>query len=509
MLLKTLIKKNLLTTRKSVSNISTSLINCTSDSFELNIHQTNVQDSSSDFSLNKPILSLHCTANEPKLNLNNSEIIQNSKTSFVKDKIVDIENTLPETTARVTDSSTKSNVQNEYFPNDKALFDNILLSEQKKTDLIYLGPCQPTQSEIIEKEFPKIMNKNERQYAFDSKFYFYINKKDKLSESYKSSWLAYSPRNHYAYCHFCWIFGDNEAKKSSWYRGFTDWKHFKDSYSAHAQSKMHLRSSIATFNFKKLKDIKSSLSNQIDDEVKKWKEILTILFDTVRTLCASGLPLRGHRENIGIPGNHGIYLNIIDLISRHNSTQHRLGYFQACDNMINELEIRTTNFTSLHKLFDFLQPSKLKDITNDELDIHTRNLISKYKCFSTDLKLDIRTFIDCYFVDGVQCHENNEHSVYTYLKFITDLKLEDSIKEMQLLCRIFLTLPISTASAERSMSSLKKIKDYRRSTLSEDRLNDYAMLYIERDTAELIDLQSTIKIFSEKKARKGYKSELL
>jgi len=189
--------------------------------------------------------------------------------------------------------------------------------------------------------------------------------------------------------------------------------------------------------------------------------------------------------------------------------KHRSGYFQACDNMINELEIRTTNFTSLHKLFDFLQPSKLKDITNDELDIHTRNLISKYKCFSTDLKLDIRTFIDCYFVDGVQCHENNEHSVYTYLKFITDLKLEDSIKEMQLLCRIFLTLPISTVSAERSMSSLKKIKDYRRSTLSEDRLNDYAMLYIERDTAELIDLQSTIKIFSEKKARKGYKSELL
>lgn len=41
--------------------------------------------------------------------------------------------------------------------------------------------------------------------------------------------------------------------------------------------------------------------------------------------------------------------------------------------MINELEIRTTNFMSLHKLFDFLQPSKLKDITNDELDIHIIN----------------------------------------------------------------------------------------------------------------------------------------
>lgn len=76
---------------------------------------------------------------------------------------------------------------------------------------------------------------------------------------------------------------------------------------------------MATFNFKKLKDIKSSLTNQIDDEVKKMEKILTILFDSERTLCASGLPLRSHRENIGIPDNDGIYLNVIDLISRHNS----------------------------------------------------------------------------------------------------------------------------------------------------------------------------------------------
>lgn len=46
--------------------------------------------------------------------------------------------------------------------------------------------------------------------------------------------------------------------------------------------------------------------------------------------------------------------------------QHRLRYFQACDNMINELQILTANFTSLHKLFDFLQPCKLKSITYEE-----------------------------------------------------------------------------------------------------------------------------------------------
>jgi hypothetical protein len=47
--------------------------------------------------------------------------------------------------------------------------------------------------------------------------------------------------------------------------------------------------------------------------------------------------------------------------------------------MINELEIRTKNFTYFHKLFNFLQPYKFKHITNDELDLHTKNLISKYK----------------------------------------------------------------------------------------------------------------------------------
>jgi hypothetical protein len=79
------------------------------------------------------------------------------------------------------------------------------------------------------------------------------------------------------------------------------------------------------------------------------------------------------------------------------------------------------------------------------------------------------------------------------------LKLEDNIKEMQLLCRIFLTLPISMPLLRDQWVHWKKIKDYRGSTLSENRFNDYAMFYIERDTAELIDLQSTNKFFSEKK----------
>lgn len=57
-----------------------------------------------------------------------------------------------------------------------------------------------------------------------------------------------------------------------------------------------------------------------------------------------------------------------------------------------------------------------------------------------DLKINIRSFIDCYFIDYIQYHENCEHSVYTYLKYIIDLKLENNFKKMQFLCRVFLSI---------------------------------------------------------------------
>ena len=51
----------------------------------------------------------------------------------------------------------------------------------------------------------------------------------------------------------------------------------------------------------------------------------------------------------------------------------------------------------------------------------------------------------------------------------------------EILLKIFATLPITTASSERSFSSLKLIKTYLRSTMINDRLNGLAMLNIHKD----------------------------
>jgi hypothetical protein len=49
------------------------------------------------------------------------------------------------------------------------------------------------------------------------------------------------------------------------------------------------------------------------------------------------------------------------------------------------------------------------------------------------------------------------------------------------LLRILATLPVTTASSERSFSTLRRLKTYLRNTTSEDRLNGLALLQVHRD----------------------------
>ena len=58
---------------------------------------------------------------------------------------------------------------------------------------------------------------------------------------------------------------------------------------------------------------------------------------------------------------------------------------------------------------------------------------------------------------------------------------------IQTLLKIFATLPVTTASGERSFSALKIIKNYLRSTMVETRLNGLSTLYINKDVPLNID----------------------
>jgi len=73
-----------------------------------------------------------------------------------------------------------------------------------------------------------------------------------------------------------------------------------------------------------------------------------------------------------------------------------------------------------------------------------------------------------------------------------------------LFCSLFLTLPVSVASAERTFSKLKLIKSYLRSTMGQERLKNLVFISIERVRAKKIEAKDMVQ-----KLRLQKKKEIL
>ena len=71
--------------------------------------------------------------------------------------------------------------------------------------------------------------------------------------------------------------------------------------------------------------------------------------------------------------------------------------------------------------------------------------------------------------------------------------------EVDKLLHIYLTVPVTTATAERSFSALRRIKTYLRSTMSEERLNNLMLLHVHK---ELSDISEVAQIFVSANSRR-------
>lgn len=84
-------------------------------------------------------------------------------------------------------------------------------------------------------------------------------------------------------------------------------------------------------------------------------------------------------------------------------------------------------------------------------------------------------------------YERNEFSVsgvFNLHQLIVKNGLEHSLAEVNCLLKIILTTPMTTSEPERCFSTLKRIKTFLRSTMSEDRLSALGMLSAGKDVIE-------------------------
>lgn len=88
--------------------------------------------------------------------------------------------------------------------------------------------------------------------------------------------------------------------------------------------------------------------------------------------------------------------------------------------------------------------------------------------------------------------------------FIKSNKIEETFSECFKLLEILITIPMTTAEAERSFSTLKRIKTFLRNTMTQERLTALAMLSIEKDLVMSIPdfNQRVIDRFAQQKERR-------
>ena len=87
-------------------------------------------------------------------------------------------------------------------------------------------------------------------------------------------------------------------------------------------------------------------------------------------------------------------------------------------------------------------------------------------------------------------------SIHTVCEAMNSNELfKEMLPAVHKLLRLYLTIPITSATAERTFSALKRLSTYLRSTMTEKRLNNCLMLHVHKEFTDSLDSISVAKIF--------------
>ena len=78
------------------------------------------------------------------------------------------------------------------------------------------------------------------------------------------------------------------------------------------------------------------------------------------------------------------------------------------------------------------------------------------------------------------------------------------LSEVHKQLRLYLTVPITTATSERTFSALRHVLPYLRSTMTEKRLNNCLLLYVHKELTDSLDLLKIGKDFINNEERRKH-----
>lgn len=185
--------------------------------------------------------------------------------------------------------------------------------------------------------------------------------------------------------------------------------------------------------------------------------------------------------------------------SKNEETIFYQDYFLTIvDQAIVSMNMRFSQLESFNNNFGFLyRINKIKFMEKEEL----RKCCHDLQNVLTDGELKDIDGYELYEELLIFCTMISEE--ITAFQALTVLKkCCGSFPNISIALRIILSIPVTSAGAERSFSKLKIIKNYLRSTLSQCKLTSLATLSIEQEICDSLDFNELIEIFAAAKARK-------
>lgn len=160
-------------------------------------------------------------------------------------------------------------------------------------------------------------------------------------------------------------------------------------------------------------------------------------------------------------------------------TQYRKLLFEIIDNILMQLRERFQNIEKM-KYLDLLNTSFFNKFKTNFPETEFKALQTTYGHHFDFPKL--RTELTVVFNDK-DFALKNILQIYLYLN---EYGLVSTFKELSKLCELYLTIPTTSASSERSFSSLRRIKTYLRNSIGDEKLSVVSLISIEQKLLKTI-----------------------
>lgn len=286
-----------------------------------------------------------------------------------------------------------------------------------------------------------------------------------------------------------------------------------------------IKKKIETFEFLLLCDFLYNVFNKINLASKVLQRQDIDLGEATRALEQSKENLKSMKEEFEVFKNRAIVIATKYKISPHFKVKRQIKakkyfdelsvdrrlengevsyrtkvYENVLDIIISQMDLRFKGMQTVQEHFFFLNPKTL-------LELEETEILRRCDTFQGTHKDFIGPAFSMQYLNFLSLIKDDIKDTWTTKKLCEQIfsvlgHMECDFTEVFTSVLLFYSIPVTSATAERTFSKLKIIKNYLRNKMSQDRLKNLALIAIENRAASELDVSELIEEFSNRKARK-------